>query len=129
MSDLSNYAENALVNHLLRNTALTPPTTVYLALFTAVADPEAGTATEVGATGYARQPVTFDAPTDGATANAADVEFGPLDGSGTVTHAALMDAASDGNALTAIKALAAPKAWTAGDTIVFAAGDVDFSLA
>lgn len=129
MSDLSNYAENALINHLLRNTPLTPPATVYLALFTALTDAEAGTGTEVAATGYARQPVSFDAPTDGATANAADVEFGPLDGSGTVTHAAIFDAALGGNALTAITALAAPKAWTAGDTIVFAAGDVDFSLA
>lgn len=129
MSDLSNYAENALINHLLRNTALTPPTTVYLALFTGLTDAEAGTGTEVAASGYARQAVTFDAPSDGATANAAALEFGPLAGTGTVTHAALFDAASGGNALTAVKALAAPKAWTAGDTIVFAAGDLDFSLA
>lgn len=129
MSDLSNYAENALVNHLLRNTALTPPTTVYLALFTAVTDAEAGTGTEVAAGGYARQAVTFDAPSNGATQNGGNVDFGPLSGSGTATHAAIFDAATAGNALTAIKALAAPKAWSDGDTIRFVAGDVDFALA
>lgn len=128
MSDLSNYAENALVNHLLRATALMSPTTVYLALFTAVSDAEAGTGTEVAVSGYARQAVTFDAPSNGATANASAVTFGPLSDSGTVTHAALFDAASAGNALTAIKALAAGKAWTDGDLIQFAAGNVDFTL-
>jgi len=130
VSDLSNYAENALVNHLLRNSALTSPTTVYLALFTAVSDAEAGTGTEVSATGYARQAVAFDAPSNGVTQNTAAETFGPLTGStGTVTHAALFDASTGGNALTAIKALAASKAWADGDSIQFAAGDVDFSLA
>ena len=129
MSDLSNYAENALVNHLLRNSALTSPTTVYLALFTAVSDAEAGTGTEVAVTGYARQAVAFDTPSNGVTQNTNVEDFGPLDGSGTVTHAGIFDAASGGNALTALKALAASKTWAAGDTIRFAAGDIDFSLA
>lgn len=129
MSDLSNYAENALVNHLLRNTALTSPTTVYLALFTAVTDAEAGTGTELAVSGYARQAVAFDAPSNGATQNSAIEDFGPLTGSGTVTHAALFDAVSGGNAISVIKALAASKTFASGDTIRFAAGDIDFSLA
>lgn len=129
MSDLSNYLENALYNHVLRNTAMTSPTTVYLALFTAVTDAEAGTGTEVAASGYARQAVTFGAPTNGAGSNSGAVTFGPLSGSGTATHAALMDAESGGNALTAIKALAASKTWADGDSIQFAAGDIDFDLA
>ncbi len=37
MSDMSNYLEDALANHVFRNTSLTSPTTVYVALFTAVA--------------------------------------------------------------------------------------------
>lgn len=129
MSDLSNYLENALYNHVLRNTAMTSPTTVYLALFTAVTDAEAGTGTEVAASGYARQAVTFDAPSNGAGSNSEAVTFGPLSGSGTATHAALMDAVSGGNALTAITALAASKTWADGDSIQFAAGDIDFDLA
>lgn len=129
MADLSNYLENALVNGVLRGIAYTPPATVYLALFTAVTDAEAGTGTEVAAGGYARQAIAFDAPANGVTQNSAAEEFGPLSGAGTVTHAGLFDAASGGNALTALKALAASKTWADGDTIRFAAGEVDFSLA
>lgn len=129
MSDLSNFLENELYDHVLRNAAYTPPTTVYLALFTAVSDAEAGSGTEVAASGYARQAVAMGAPTNGAGANTGVITFGPLSGTGTATHAALMDASSSGNALTAIKALAASKAWTDGDSIQFAIGDIDFSLA
>ena len=129
MSDLSNYLENELYDHVLRNAAYTSPTTVYVALFTAVTDAEAGTGTEVAVSGYARQAVTMGAPTNGAGSNTAAVTFGPLSSTGTATHAALFDAATAGNALTAIKALSASKAWTANDSIEFAIGDLDFSLA
>jgi len=129
MSDLSNYLENALINHVLRNTTLTSPTTVFLGLFTAVTDAEAGTGTEVSVTGYARQPVVFDAPSNGATQNTAVEDFGPLIGAGTVTHAALFDAVSGGNAISALKALASSRVFASGDTIRFAAGDIDFVLA
>ena len=42
MSDLSNYLENALMNHLRNSAAFTMPATLYLALFTAFTDLEAG---------------------------------------------------------------------------------------
>src|SRR6185436_14277182 len=102
---------------------------VYLALFTAVTDAEAGTGTECAAAGYARQAISFGASTDGAGSNDAAVTFGPLTGTGTVTHAAIMDASTAGNCLTAIKALAASKTYQDGDSIQFAIGDIDFSLA
>ena len=130
MSDLSNFLENELYDHVLRNAAYTSPTTVYLALFTAVTDAEAGTGTEVSGNGYARQAVTFGAPTNGAGSNSADVEFPEATGAwGTVTHAGLFDASSAGNALTAIKALAASRDVQSGDVLRFPAGDLDFSLA
>lgn len=129
MADLSNYLENELYDHVLRNAAYTSPTAVYLALFTAVSDAEAGSGTEVAVTGYARQAVTMGAPSNGAGSNSSAVTFGPLSDTGTATHAALFDAETDGNALTAIKALSASKAWTGGDSIEFAIGDLDFSLA
>jgi len=112
----------------VRNVAYTSPVTVYLALFTAVTDAEAGTGTEVAVAGYARQAVAFGASTDGAGSNSAIETFGPLSGSGTVTHAALFDALTVGNALTVIKPLAAPKTWAANDSIEFAINDVDFQL-
>jgi len=129
MSDLSNYAEDKLVDHLLGTTSFTMPSTVYLALFTAVSDAEAGTGTECVASGYARQLTLFDASSGGVSANEATETFGPLSGSGTITHAGLFDAVSSGNPLTALKALAASKAWTDGDSIQFAIGDIDFDLA
>ena len=131
MSDLSNYAEDLLLNALLRGVAISSPPTPRIALFTAVTDAEAGTGTECAATGYSRQAVTFSAPSPaGVTANAGAVSFGPLSGSGTITHAAIVDSASGAfNALSSIRALAAPKAWSDGDTIEFAAGDIDFTLA
>ena len=130
MADLSNYLENALVNHVLRNTALTSPTTVYLALYTAVTDAEAGTGTEVSGGAYARQAAAFDAPSNGVTQNSATITFPTATANwGTITHAAIMDAATAGNPLTAIKALAASKTVNNGDVIRFLAGEVDFSLA
>lgn len=129
MSDLSNYLETKLCDHVVRNTAYTQPATVYLALFTAVTDAEAGTGTECAATGYARQAVAFGASTNGAGANSGIVTFGPLTGTGTITHAALMDASTAGNCLTIIKALAASKTYQDGDSIQFAVGDIDFAMA
>ena len=131
MSDLSNYAETALVNHLLRNTAYTSPTTVYVALFTAVSDAEAGTGTEVSGGSYARQAVTFSAPSpDGVTTNSSTVTFPTATGSwGTVTYAGLFDASTNGNALTILKALSASKTVASGDILRFPAGDINFSLA
>jgi hypothetical protein len=130
MADLSNFLENELYDHVARNAAYTSPTAVYLALFTAVSDAEAGTGTECSFAGYAREAVTFGAPTNGAGSNSAAVEITKTDaGDVTVTHAAIFDAATDGNALTAIKALAASKTLSQDDTIRFAIGELDFSFA
>jgi hypothetical protein len=99
MSEISNYLENALINATLRNTAYTSPTTVYVALYTT--DPtDADTGTEVSGNAYARQSVTFSAPSNGATSNSAAVEFPQATGSwGTVAYIGLRDASSGGNLL------------------------------
>jgi hypothetical protein len=130
LSDLSNYLEDALVNAVLRNTSYTSPTTVYVALFTAVSDAEAGTGTEVSGGSYARQAVTFSAPSNGATSNSGIITFPTASAPwGTVTHAAIMDASTSGNCLTSIKALVASKTIGTGDILRFPIGDIDFSLA
>ena len=130
MSDFSNYAEGKIVEHMLRNVAWTSPTTVYLALFTAVSDAEAGTGTEVSTGGYARQAITFGAHSNGAVANSAAVSFTAAGANyGTVTHAGIFDASSAGNALSIIKALAASRVVNDGDTLTFAIGDIDFVVA
>jgi hypothetical protein len=131
MSDLTNYAENAIGNHVLRNTALTSPTTVYLALATAVADAEAGTFTEVSTsgTGYSRKAITFGAPSNGVFTNSADVTYDAATGSwGTVTHGIIMDALAGGNALV-VKALSTPAAVTTPNVYEIVAGQLSFTIA
>lgn len=130
MSDFSNYAENAIGNHFLRNTATTSPTTVYVALFTAVTDAEAATGTEVSGGSYARTAVTFGAPSNGVFTNSGTVTFPTATGSwGTVTHFAIFDAATSGNAISVIKALTASRTVASGDTLSFGAGNISFTIA
>ena len=57
----STYLESALLNHVFRNTPLTSPASIRIALFTA-APTDAGGGTEVSGSGYARQTVAFSAP-------------------------------------------------------------------
>ena len=95
----TNYLETALINHVLRNTAYSSPTTVYVGLFL-VAPTEAGGGTEVTGSAYARQSVTFTAPAPGSTENEADVTFPIATGDwGTIVAFALFDAPTAGNML------------------------------
>lgn len=100
---ISNYLAAGLLNHVLRNTNFTRPTTVYLALYTSDPTPN-DTGTEVSGGGYARQPITFSEPglENGmmTVKNAADIEF-PIATAdwGLVTHVGLRTAATGGNLL------------------------------
>jgi hypothetical protein len=131
MADFSNYAENAIVNHVFRNTSLTSPSAVYLALFTAVSDAEAGAGTECAATGYTRQAITFGAPSNGVTTNSTAVTFGPLTGTvAPITHVGIFDAASSGNALSILKApTSGTITYASGDSIQFPSSDLSFTVA
>ena len=103
MTAFSNYLEAAIINHVLRGTAIfAAPGTVYVALFTG--DPtDAGTGPEVTGGGYARVAVLtaggWTAPgTDGISANVSPITWPAPTGSwGTVTHVAIFDAAAAGN--------------------------------
>lgn len=99
MAEMSNYLENALINATLRNTSYTSPTTTYVALYTT--DPtDADTGTEVSGGSYARQAVTFGAPSNGVTTNSASVTFPTASGNwGTITHIGIRDASTAGNLL------------------------------
>jgi hypothetical protein len=127
MSEISNYLENALINATLRNTAYTSPTTVYVALYTT--DPtDADTGTEVSGNAYARQSVTFSAPSDGATSNSAAVEFPQATGSwGTVAYIGLRDASSGGNLLYHTP-LDASKTIATGDVFRIAIGSLTVTI-
>ncbi len=128
MAEMSNYLENALVNATLRNTAYTSPSAVYLALYTA--DPtDADSGTEVSGTSYARQAITFGAPSNGVSTNSAAIEFPQAGGSwGTVTHVGIRDASTAGNLLYHT-ALDASKTIATGDVFRVASGSLSVTLA
>jgi hypothetical protein len=144
MSAFSDYLENKLVDHILRNTAYTMPTTIYVGLYTA-APSDSGGGTEVQGGSYARVQVGpsttawtatqggtagASSGTGGQTANAADITFpSPTANWGLVTHFGLLDALTTGNllfhaALTSSKVVnsgdAAPKFLAGALTITFA---------
>ena len=128
MAEMSNYLENALINVTLRATAYTAPTTVYVALYTN--DPtDADTGTECSGTSYARQSVTFGAPSNGATTNSAAVEFPQAGGAwGTITHIGIWDALTTGNMLYHTP-LTTSKTIDSGDIFKIASGSLTVTLA
>ena len=128
MAELSNYLENALINVTLRATSYTAPTTVYLALYTS--DPtDADTGSEVSGTSYARQSITFGAPSNGVSTNSAAIEFPQATGSwGTVGWIGIMDALTTGNLLYHTP-LDASKTIASGDIFKIAIGSLSVTLA
>lgn len=126
MSSFSDYLENAVLDHVFRNTALASPTTVYLALYT-VTPSDSGGGTEVTGGGYARQAITFGAASGGAMTSTAAVTFTASGANfGTVVAVGIHDAASAGNLLAWDGITSA--AVNDGDTIEFATGDIDLTL-
>jgi hypothetical protein len=138
MSQASDYLENALLDHVLSNTAMTSPTTVYVGLFTS--DPstgstdenlEAGTLTdEVSGNGYARKSVSFGAASGGSATTDANVTFDPASGGdwGEITHIAIIDALTTGNVLF-YGTLTTAKTIQDGDTFQITSGNLTVTLA
>ena len=128
MAEMSNYLEDALINATLRNTTYTSPTTVYLALYTS--DPtDADTGTECSGGSYARQSVTFGAPSNGVSTNSATVEFPQATTSwGTITHIGIRDALTTGNLLYHTP-LDSSKTIDTGDIFRITSGSLSVTLA
>jgi hypothetical protein len=128
MAEMSNYLENALINATLRNTSYTSPSTVYLALYTD--DPtDADTGTEVSGGSYARQSITFGAPSNGTSTNSAAIEFPAATGNwGTITHVGIRDALTSGNLLYHT-ALDASKTINTGDIFKILTSNLSVTLA
>jgi hypothetical protein len=123
----SNFLETEILDHVFAGAAYTAPTTKYLALFTALADGEAGSVTEVSGGGYARQSVAFTT-SGNTTSNNAAVEYPTATANyGTVTHVGVYDASSSGN-LMAYAALSSNKTIETGDVFRVPSGDLDITL-
>lgn len=129
MTAVSDFLENALINHIFRATAYSSPANVYLALYTV--DPtDADTGTEVTGGSYARQDLTgvFSAPSGGSTSNGSLISFPTATANwGTVTHAAIRDASTGGNLLWHGQ-LSASRTVNNGDTFTVPIGDLTVAL-
>ena len=123
MSALSTYLENAILNHLLTNTAYTRPDTLYFALFTS--DPgSSGVTGELSGGGYARVAVTnnnINFPQCNASGtptktNGSTIQFPTASAAwGNVSHWAIYDAATTGTNMLMHGALNTVRYVAAGD--------------
>lgn len=100
MAGKSDYLENKILDHVLRNVAYTPPATVYAGLYTSPPT-DAGGGTEVSGNGYNRKAIAFAAASGGVTSNTSVITFdAPSPAAwGDISHVGLFDAASGGNLL------------------------------
>lgn len=133
MAAMSDYLEDALIDHIFGNSNFTRPANIYVALFTA-APSDAGGGTEVSGDGYARQAVATGASSEwtaasgGETENDGEIAFPEAESNwGEVTHVGLFDASTSGNLLFH-GALAANKTINSGDIFRFNAGDLSVAL-
>ena len=131
MAALSDYAEKLLLDYSMTTGSVTRPTAWYVALYTS-APSDAGGGTEVSGGGYARKTVAFAAATSGAgtTSNSGDVSWTASGAAfGTVTHIGIHSALSGSGNLLWHGAMTASKTVNDGDTLEFAAGNIDLAIA
>lgn len=120
----SDFLENAILNHTLRNIPYAAPATIYVGLFTSTPS-DSAPGTEVSGNGYARQAVTFGAPSGGSCSNTNQITF-PVatpSGYGTIVAVGLFDAPTGGNFLRQAVVLS-PRTIQAGDAATFAPGQL-----
>lgn len=140
---LTDYAENKIVDAVLRGQAIGAPATGYIALYTACpTDSTAGT--EVTGGSYARVAVTAgltqwagtqaagsttaSSGTNGTTSNNASISFPtPTASWGTVVCWAYTDASTAGN-IWFYSALTVSKTINIGDAVSFAVGAATFQI-
>lgn len=125
MANLSDYAENKVLDHMLGTTAWTHPTQAYVKLHIG-APGETGTGNP--AAEATRKAVDFSAASGGATSNSGAVTWTNVAATETITHITLWDASTGGNCLMWM-ALTSSVALTAGDDFSFPIGDIDVTAA
>jgi len=131
MANMGNWMEASVLNEYFRGNSVTPPTTLYLALYTS--DPtSADTGTEITGGSYARQVVTFAAPTVQGTKSqiVSNITLTyPLATAnwGDVAYWAIRTAATGGNML-AYGAFSQVKTIASGDQYVVQTGNITLTL-
>jgi hypothetical protein len=131
MGSLSDYLENALLDHLFQGT-FTPPANIYVALSTTDPGEDGAGITEPAAVAnYARvvtAPTDWSNASNGSVDNASNIAFPEANSAwGNITHFGLFDANVSGN-MIAHGALGAAVTVGANDTPYIAAGNITVSL-
>ena len=127
MAELSNYLENNLLDHVLRGTSYTSPTTVFVGLYTSdPGDDNSGAECTGGA--YARQILSVTTTSGGIVTSSADVTFPQAtDAWGAISHIGLLDAVTAGNLLMHTP-LTTSRAIETGDVLKISSGSLTASL-
>lgn len=136
MSAASNYLENKVLDHVLRNTSYTQPSGLWIGLFTgsALSNLEAGTLTDevsTSGTAYARKAVTFGNAASGSASNSGTVTFDAATANwGTITAIGIMDGQTVGAGNVLFYGnLTTAKLIETGDTLQFVTNNITVSLA
>lgn len=119
---VSSYMANAWLNAAFNNTSFAVAQ-AYMQLHTAA--PGASGTTAV-ATETSRKTVSMATATGGTITNDVQVQWTGIAGSQDATHYTLWDASTVGNFLGS--GVITANAYTAGDTLTFAIGDIDIAL-
>jgi len=133
MSDFTDYLETAIRDWMSQNTSMpATPTDLYVGLHTSDPTDSPGGTTEVSAADYSRVgvpcPGGWATPTTNSFENANVVNFGTTTNSwGSVSHVALYDASTGGNALATF-ALNSTNSISSGEDVTFPAGQLSFNI-
>lgn len=98
----TNYLENAILDHILKGTAMTQPANIYISLHTDNPGETGALTYEVSGSGYQRKLTnTWLAASDGVKKNSGAITFSPANGGnwGLISHFGIHDAQSGGNML------------------------------
>ena len=142
MPVLTDYAENKIVDAILRGQSIGAPATLYIALSTAARSDSAAPA-EPSGNGYARVSIAANlsnfngtqgaaaasSGTDGTVENAVSIAFPTSTGAwGTIQSVWFMDASSGGNAWISIDLSSSLAVSGSGFTVQFAPGTLQFQI-
>ena len=129
MANLSNYAENKVLDHLFKNTSYTSPT-AYIGYFNNTIT-DSSVPTEVTGNGYGRVEISskMGSASSGTITNTSAITFPAASGGdhGVITAIAIYDAATSGN-MIAYGSLTTSKTISDGDQLNIAIGNLSISI-
>jgi hypothetical protein len=128
MSAITDSLAADIINHFFRNSSVSSPATVYMALFTAAPAADGTGGTEVSGGSYARQAIAFGAPSGDATDNTGTITFPTASANwGSIIGVGLSFVSSAGTQKI-YAALSATQVINSGGTFSIATGNGDLSF-